>query len=274
MARFAHRETGQKNLVLAGGVALNCVANGRLCARGRSRTSGSARRRRCRGALGAALFVQHQLLYLPRVPAPEDAQQGSLLGPSYSDEEIRGFLDAQRIPYRAYAEETRCSRASRSCSRRSTSSAVPGRMEFGPRALGCRRHPRRRAQSADAVRDESQDQVSRIVPPVRRPAYCKRIRRSFALPPGRSSPYMLLTADVRAEKRLPLPPEAEPLRGLERLPLQRSVIPRSLMWITPRASRRWTRRATGGITGSCKLQATHRLPGPHQHELQISAASR
>src|SRR5207245_2347654 len=93
MGRDLHRRTGLKNLVLAGGVALNCVANGRLLREGPydsiwiQPAAGDAG-----GALGAALFVWHQLLDRRRRPGSRDTQQGSFLGPSFSASEIRRFL--------------------------------------------------------------------------------------------------------------------------------------------------------------------------------------
>ncbi len=95
MARHVHAETGQKNLCLAGGVALNCVANGRILREGPFEdlwiqpAAGDAG-----GALGVALFIWHQLLDQPRQSTSHDAQRGSYLGPQFSDDEIRGFLDS------------------------------------------------------------------------------------------------------------------------------------------------------------------------------------
>ncbi|MFO0869853.1 MAG: carbamoyltransferase N-terminal domain-containing protein, partial [Pirellulales bacterium] len=103
MARYVYEETRQENLCLAGGVALNCVANGRLLREGPFRelwiqpAAGDAG-----GALGVALFIWHQLLENPRVAQRGDSQQGSLLGPRYSDEEIARFLDEQGASYRRF----------------------------------------------------------------------------------------------------------------------------------------------------------------------------
>src|SRR5207237_8732325 len=99
MAENVQRQTRQKNLVLAGGVALNCVANGRLLREGPFEAiwiqpaAGDAG-----GALGAALFVWHQLLGRPRRPDPLDAQRGSLLGPQFSPAAIRRFLQPAEVP--------------------------------------------------------------------------------------------------------------------------------------------------------------------------------
>src|SRR6185295_7532075 len=100
MARFAHRETGARDLCMAGGVALNCVGNGRLLREGPFENiwiqpaAGDAG-----GALGVALFIWHQLLDKPRTPKLTDSQHGSLLGPTYSDAQIQQFLDSVGASY-------------------------------------------------------------------------------------------------------------------------------------------------------------------------------
>ena len=105
-ARHVHAETGMRNLCLAGGVALNCVANGRILREGPfddiwiQPAAGDAG-----GALGVALFIWHQLLGHPRTVRPHDAQQGSLLGPQWSDDEIQAFLDVVGAPRDDYADD-------------------------------------------------------------------------------------------------------------------------------------------------------------------------
>src|SRR5262249_7191594 len=107
MGTDLHRQTGMRNLVLAGGVALNCVANRRLLREGPfanvwiQPAAGDAG-----GALGAALFVWHQLLDKPRHVNPNDAQKGSLLGPQFSSEEIQRFLDSAGIAYQRFPDES------------------------------------------------------------------------------------------------------------------------------------------------------------------------
>src|SRR5205823_5998268 len=106
MGRDLHRQTGMRNLVLAGGVALNCVANGRLLREGPFESiwiqpaAGDAG-----GALGAALFVWHQLLAKPREPKGRDTQKGSLLGPRFSSAEIQQFLDDRGVTCHRAADE-------------------------------------------------------------------------------------------------------------------------------------------------------------------------
>jgi carbamoyltransferase len=140
MAREAKRLTGMKHLCLAGGVALNCVANGRLL---REKifddlwiqpAAGDAG-----GALGAAIFLHHQLLEHPRTPEPADAMRGSLLGPRFSNDEIRAVLDAARAPYRFIADEAELlDTVAGLLADGKVVGWFQGRMEFGPRALGSR----------------------------------------------------------------------------------------------------------------------------------------
>src|SRR5205823_1581023 len=140
MARTVHHETGMENLCLAGGVALNCVANGRLLREGPFEklwiqpAAGDAG-----GSLGAALFVWHQLLGNARVPDSGDTQRGSLLGPQFSEAEIRTFLNQVEAPFHSFAseEEFRAHAVGLLASEKVVG-WFQGRMEFGPRALGAR----------------------------------------------------------------------------------------------------------------------------------------
>ncbi len=137
-ARHLHARTGMKNLCLAGGVALNCVGNGRILREGPFErlwiqpAAGDAG-----GALGTALFIWHQLLGNPRSPGRCDSQQGSLLGPQFSDEEIRTSLDALGGKYRHFeSDEDLCGHVADLIAAQKVVGWVQGRMEFGPRALG------------------------------------------------------------------------------------------------------------------------------------------
>ena len=139
-ARHVHRETKMKNLVLAGGVALNCVANGRILREGPFEdiwiqpAAGDAG-----GSLGAALLVWHQLLGNERVPDANDAQNGSLLGPVYDDQEIERQLDEIGVRYRVLEdEEALCADIAARLDRGEVVGWFQGAMEFGPRALGSR----------------------------------------------------------------------------------------------------------------------------------------
>jgi carbamoyltransferase len=227
MARHVHAQTGQKALCLAGGVALNCVANGRLLREGPFESlwiqpaAGDAG-----AALGAALFCWHQLLGKPRVPAKEDCQQGSLLGPKFSDEAVRTALDRLKAKYEFIADETElCRHVAQLLSEEKVVGWVQGRMEFGPRALGGRSilGDARSAtmQSVMNLKTKFRESFRPFAPAV----LAENAHEHFELPPGMQSPYMLLVAPLRRDRqRTPSSQEAE-LRGLERLKTVRSHLP-------------------------------------------------
>jgi len=225
--RHAHRITGMKNLCLAGGVALNCVGNGKLLREGPFEkiwiqpAAGDAG-----GALGVALFVWHQLLDNPRTPGRPDQQRGSLLGPRPSNDEIRGFLDASAATYHHLADEPALlDRVTDLMVAGKVVGWVQGRMEFGPRALGCR------SIIGDARSEQMQYQMNvkiKFRESFRPFAPCvlrERAHEFFELKPDDESPYMLLVAPVRAEKRVPVNGEAAGLFGIEKLKVRRSTIP-------------------------------------------------
>ena len=139
-ARHVHARTGMKNLVLAGGVALNCVGNGRILREGPFENvwiqpaAGDAG-----GALGTALFIWHQLLDKPRHPQQHDQQHGSVRGPSYSDDQIVEYLDGAGAAYTTCtSDEQLCEEVSSLIAQEKVIGWFQGRMEFGPRALGAR----------------------------------------------------------------------------------------------------------------------------------------
>ena len=227
MARHVHKSTGAKNLCLAGGVALNCVANGRVLREGPFENlwiqpaAGDAG-----GALGVALFIHHQLLGNPRVPRPEDAQSGSLLGPEFSDAEIERFLQTTAAPYARHdSDETLCEAVAEALAAGQVVGWFQGRMEFGPRALGARsllgdpRSPD--MQSVMNLKIKFRESFRPFAPSVLR----ERVHEYFATRPEEDSPYMLLVAPVRDEKRLAVNGQAEGLFGIEKLKVPRSVIP-------------------------------------------------
>ncbi len=198
MAREAQRRTNKKNLALAGGVALNCVANGRVLREGPfsniwiQPAAGDAG-----GALGAALFVWHQLLENPRSPAGKDSQQGSLLGPVFTDEEIGRMLDAQQIPRQHFDDEAELlNEVAGSLAAGKIAGWFHGRMEFGPRALGARsilgdpRNPE--MQSTMNVKIKFRESFRPFAPCVLK----ERAAELFDLPANIESPYMLLVAPV------------------------------------------------------------------------------
>ncbi len=206
MAGCIQRETKQKNLVLAGGVALNCVANGRLLREGPFENlwiqpaAGDAG-----GALGAALFVWHQLLGNRREPNPGDSQRGSLLGPQYSQHEIRSFLNQVEAPYHAFDTEAQFrEHAVGLLASEKVVGWFQGRMEFGPRALGARsiigdaRSPR--MQSIMNLKIKMRESFRPFAPIVLR----EHAAAWFDIRPDQESPYMLLVAQVRDRHRTPI----------------------------------------------------------------------
>ena len=207
MARHARDLTGCPNLCLAGGVALNCVANGKLLRSGIfddvfvTPASGDAG-----GALGAALFVHHQLLDQPRSPTGKDSIKGSLLGPQFSNAEIRQFLDSKQVPYTFHEDEAALlNDVARDMASEKVVGWFSGRMEFGPRSLGARSiigDARSAAmQSQMNLRIKFRESFRPFAPCV----LLEDVGKYFDL--DRESPYMLIVADVKKELHLDLSPE-------------------------------------------------------------------
>jgi carbamoyltransferase len=225
-ARYAHELTSASDLVMAGGVALNCVANGRILREGPFEriwiqpAAGDAG-----GALGAALFVWHQLLGNSRFPLPNgDRQHGSLLGPAYSDEEIRACLDGCGAAYRYYSsEEELIDEIAALIASEKVVGHVEGRLEFGPRALGNRsilgdaRSPK--MQRVMNLKIKFRESFRPFAPAILR----DRVHEFFEMRRNEDSPYMLLVAPVRADKRTPASENGA--RGLDKLNQLRSVVP-------------------------------------------------
>jgi len=224
MAGFAHELTGAKNLVLAGGVALNCVGNGRILREGPFEdlwiqpAAGDAG-----GALGAALFVQHQLLAGQRsVDGKRDLQAGSLLGPAFSAEKLGEFVRREGIRASRHDElEELAERVAELLVQGRVIGWFQGRMEFGPRALGSRsiiadpRSPE--MQSRLNLKVKFRESFRPFAPAVLR----EHVSEFFEL--DRDSPYMLLVSDLDASQRLPV---AEPAaQGLDKLKQVRSKLP-------------------------------------------------
>ncbi len=228
-ARHIIREAGIRDLVLAGGVALNCVANGRLLAEGVcdrlwiQPAAGDAG-----GALGAALFVWHQLLGNPReADGVHDAQQGSLLGPRFTPQQVREFLQRAGAKYHSYeSEEALLDAVAGAIAAGKVVGHLAGRMEFGPRALGSR------SILGDARSPEMQSRMNLKIKfresfrPFAPSVLGERASEWFLLAPGQESPYMLLVAGVRPEKRLAADEAARGLAGIDRLlKAVRSTVP-------------------------------------------------
>ena len=232
LARSLQKQTGAKNLVMAGGVALNCVANGRLLREGPFEdlwiqpAAGDAG-----GALGAALFVWHQLLEKPREPGGVDRQQGSMLGPRFSTASVRKVMEADSTSYRVFANEDELMRHVASLlAQEKVVGWFQGRMEFGPRALGGRSilgDPRStRMQSVMNVKIKFRESFRPFAPAV----LCEHACDWFDLPARHETPYMLLVADVLERHRLPLSMEEQNTLATEpdlrtRLGVVRSSVP-------------------------------------------------
>ena len=210
-ARYAHQLTGMPHLVMAGGVALNCVANGRLRREGPFKeiwiqpAAGDAG-----GALGTAFLVWHHHLAQPRQPHPRDTQKSSLLGPAFDNEGIALFLDAIDASYE-YIEDERVllDRVARLLAQEKVIGWFHGRMEYGPRALGCR------SIIGDA-RSPSMQQTMNLKIKFREsfrpfaPCVLQECAETvFEMNADEESPYMLFVAPVRQEWRLALSPEAQ-----------------------------------------------------------------
>jgi carbamoyltransferase len=225
--KHVHRKTGTKNLVLAGGVALNCVGNGRILYEGPFENiwiqpaAGDAG-----GALGAALFVWYQLLNNERNVDGHDKQQASLLGPAYDNEQILQFLDSVNAKYHSYQDQEQLiDKVADLINQEKVIGWFQERMEFGPRALG------NRSIIGDARSEKMQSIMNRKIKfreSFRPFAPCvlrEDVADYFQMRPEEDSPYMLLVAPIQESKRCSLEIPLEKLKGLEKLKAKRSVIP-------------------------------------------------
>jgi len=226
-ARHVHRQTGLTSLCLAGGVALNCVANGRILREGPFEriwiqpAAGDAG-----GALGVALFIWHQLLGQARSAEAADAQRGSLLGPAFSDDEIRTFLDGTSAVYRTLPDDdTLCRFTADRLADGDVIGWFQGAMEFGPRALGARsilgdaRRPD--MQSVMNLKVKFREGFRPFAPAVLR----EHVADYFQMEQSADSPYMLLVAPVQEERRRAPGPDDGAARGIAKLAIERSDVP-------------------------------------------------
>jgi carbamoyltransferase len=242
MSAFVHRETGLPHLCMAGGVALNCVGNGRILREGPFKeiwiqpAAGDAG-----GALGVATALWHRYLGKPRLspekagtwrpsgsggttPAPfADGMKGAYLGPRDTTEEIEAFLEAKGLPYRRHERAALPGVVADLLASEKVVGLHQGRMEFGPRALGGRsiigdaRSPK--MQSVMNLKIKHRESFRPFAPTVMR----EHVSEWFEM--DVDSPYMLLVADVARGKRRAMTAEEEALWGIEKLNVVRSDIP-------------------------------------------------
>jgi carbamoyltransferase len=225
MARHVRAQTGMRDLCLAGGVALNCVANGRILREGIfdriwiQPAAGDAG-----GALGAALVAWHHYLEQPRTAdGVNDSQRGSFLGPAFSRDEIHAFLQSRNAPFRELSDAEIPDVVADLIAQEKVIGWFQGRMEFGPRALGGRsilgdaRLPT--MQETMNLKIKFRESFRPFAPSVLR----ERVSDYFEL--DRESPYMLLVAPVAKSIRREMPAGQEKLFGLHKLLHPRSTLP-------------------------------------------------
>ncbi len=227
-AQHARKLTGLSNLVMAGGVALNCVGNGRILREGPFENiwiqpaAGDAG-----GALGVAQFIWHQLLQQPRTAKVEtDGQRGSFLGPTWTDDEIAAVLQhVGAVATKASTDDELCDRVAEWLSQGCVVGWFQGRMEFGPRALGGRSilgdARNTEMQSTMNLKVKFRESFRPFAPIVLR----NHVHEFFEMRPREESPYMLLVAPVRETLRTTDETGAAELFGIDRLKRPRSSIP-------------------------------------------------
>ncbi|MFA7287481.1 MAG: carbamoyltransferase [Melioribacteraceae bacterium] len=250
MARHIKKETGERNLVLAGGVALNCVANGKILKEKIfddiwiQPAAGDAG-----GALGAALFTWYQYLGNKREVKNPDSQIGSYFGPEYSDDYIQIFLDSKAVLYyKAHDREDLINKTAELIASEKVIGWFQGKMEFGPRALGSRTiigDPRSaKMQSIMNLKIKFRESFRPFAPSVLE----ERISDYFEI--DRPSPYMLLVADVKKERQIPMNDDSEKLWGIDKLNIVRSDIP-----------------AVTHVDYSARIQSVNKNTNPLYHDL-------
>jgi carbamoyltransferase len=249
-ARHVHAETGEENLVLAGGVALNCVGNGRILREGPFKdiwiqpAAGDAG-----GALGSALLAWHAYYGNARtVTTGKDSQRGSLLGPDYSDSSIEAFLKEQGAVYRLLSREELLDTVASLIAAGQVIGWFQGRMEFGPRALGARSilgdARSTTMQSVMNLKIKFRESFRPFAPSVLK----EHAAEFFTI--DRESPYMLLVAPVAENLNIPMTPEQRGLFGIDKLNVARSAIP-----------------AVTHIDYSARIQTVGREEHPLYHDL-------
>ena len=249
LAKTVQKETGADSLCLAGGVALNCVANGRLSREGVFKNiwiqpaAGDAG-----GALGAALSIWHEYLDNPRRVDLDDSMAGSYLGPNYADDEIKRYLDSVNANYEQLDDKDLMPRLAEHLADEHVIGWFQGRMEFGPRALGGRSiigDPRSTAmQSVMNLKIKYRESFRPFAPSV----LAERAGDYFEI--DQKSPYMLLVAPVQKQRRTPMSEEHEKLFGIEKLNVPRSEVP-----------------AITHVDYSARIQTVHANTNPRYYEV-------
>jgi len=256
LAETLHNETGESNLCLAGGVALNCVANGRVLREGPFEriwiqpAAGDAG-----GALGAASIVWHQQEDKPRTVNGKDKMQGSYLGPRFSGNEVREQLDQHGAVYEQLADTVLFPRLAEILDSGNVVGWFQGRMEFGPRALGGRSivgDPRSsKMQSVMNLKIKYRESFRPFAPSV----IFERVSDYFEQ--DVESPYMLIVAPVQKHLRVEMTERQNELFGIEKLNVKRSELP-----------------AITHVDYSARVQTVHRDTNPRYYDLLKSFDSR
>ena len=249
LVKTATSELSVDKVCLAGGVALNCVANGRI-----QRESGISEiwvqpaAGDAGGALGAALATWHEYLEKPRTSQPSDAMRGSYLGQSYSSDNVVSYLNESTIPFEAMDDSTLLPKVAGLLAKGKVVGWFNGPMEFGPRALGARsilgdaRNPD--MQTTMNLKIKNRESFRPFAPAV----LAEKVSDWFDT--TAPSPYMLIVSEVHPNRRLPPEPESEALFGIEKLKVARSAIP-----------------AVTHVDYSARIQTVHKDTNPRFHRL-------